>query len=101
VETQTVDQWSAWQYDFTSSPIDSSGRFIDYSVAEASVPDGYKATTNGLDVTNTSTSFLSSLPFTGGTGYSYTTLALAFAGVAMTAGGVAVVAARRSARKRG
>ncbi|MCI1984390.1 MAG: Cna B-type domain-containing protein [Bifidobacteriaceae bacterium] len=102
VETQKVDQWSAWQYGFTdASPIDSSGNFIKYTVSEASVPSGYKASYDGFDITNTSTSLLSMLPFTGGTGYSYTTLALSFAGIALAAGGVAIVASKRAARKRG
>jgi hypothetical protein len=97
VETVTVDQWSAWHYDFNASPVDSSGKFIDYTVAEAKVPDNYTATVNGMNLTNTyqAPHLLYTLPFTGGIGYSYTTLAFVFTGVAVVAGGFALLPKRR------
>jgi hypothetical protein len=99
-ETVTATQWSSWHYDFDSSPVDANGNFINYTVAEAQIPNGYVPSSEGLDLTNKLGTLLSALPLTGGTGYSYTSLALVFAGVAVIAGGTAGLVGRgRRARK--
>jgi hypothetical protein len=98
VETVTTTQWKAWEYDFSASPVDASGNFIDFTVEEATVPDNYKESVDGFNITNTYTGFLSSLPFTGGTGNSFAALALVFAAVSFAAAvGALVVQKRRAA----
>ena len=96
VETVTTNQWQAWEYDFTASPIDASGNFIDFTTQEATVPDDYEASADGLNITNKYAGFLSQLPFTGGTGSSFASLALVFAAVSFAAAvGSLIVQKRR------
>lgn len=98
VQTVTADQWGAWQYDFNAPPVDDRGNFIEYTVREASVPEGYESHVDGLDLTNTSTHLMKSLPVTGGEGVGLPPLAVAVFGAGVV---VALIAARDRARARG
>ncbi|WP_202812988.1 Cna B-type domain-containing protein, partial [Lacticaseibacillus pantheris] len=51
--TKTVTAADNWQYEFTSLPEFAAGQKINYTVQELNVPDGYKASVDGFDVTNT------------------------------------------------
>lgn len=65
VATTTASAASGWGYVFENVPrYDADGNEIVYTVAETPVPEGYVATYDGLNVTNTSSQLVGSLRVT-------------------------------------
>ena len=54
-QTATVSETSGWTYEFTGLDRYQEGREIAYTVEEVNVPDGYTASVEGYNITNTHT----------------------------------------------
>ena len=54
VAEQTVTADNGWNYSFTNLPVFSAGKLIEYTITEDKV-DGYNATVNGANITNSHT----------------------------------------------
>ncbi|MDU7195664.1 MAG: Cna B-type domain-containing protein, partial [Streptococcus sp.] len=54
-QTATVSETSGWTYEFTGLDRYQEGKEIAYTVEEVNVPDGYTASVEGYNITNTHT----------------------------------------------
>ncbi len=54
-QTATVSETSSWTYEFTGLDRYQEGKEIAYTVEEVNVPDGYTASVEGYNITNTHT----------------------------------------------
>ena len=54
-QTATVSETSGWTYEFTGLDRYQEGKEIAYTVEEVNVPDGYTASVDGYNITNTHT----------------------------------------------
>lgn len=54
-QTATVSETSGWTYEFTGLDRYQEGKEIAYAVEEVNVPDGYTASVEGYNITNTHT----------------------------------------------
>ena len=54
-QTATVSETSGWTYEFTGLDRYREGKEITYTVEEVNVPDGYTASVEGYNITNTHT----------------------------------------------
>lgn len=54
-QTATVSETSGWTYEFTGLDRYQEGKEIAYTVVEVNVPDGYTASVEGYNITNTHT----------------------------------------------
>ena len=54
-QTATVSETSGWTYEFTGLDRYQEGKEITYTVEEVNVPDGYTASVEGYNITNTHT----------------------------------------------
>lgn len=54
-QTATVSETSGWTYEFTGLDRYQEGKEIAYTVEEVNVPDGYTASVEGFNITNTHT----------------------------------------------
>ena len=54
-QTATVSEASGWTYEFTGLDRYQEGKEIAYTVEEVNVPDGYTASVEGYNITNTHT----------------------------------------------
>uniref|UniRef100_UPI00066C9442 Cna B-type domain-containing protein n=1 Tax=Streptococcus oralis TaxID=1303 RepID=UPI00066C9442 len=54
-QTATVSETSGWTYEFTGLDRYQEGKGIAYTVEEVNVPDGYTASVEGYNITNTHT----------------------------------------------
>lgn len=54
-QTATVSETSGWTYEFTGLDRYREGKEITYTVEEVNVPDGYTASVDGYNITNTHT----------------------------------------------
>ena len=54
-QTATVSETSGWTYEFTGLDRYQEGKGIAYTVVEVNVPDGYTASVEGYNITNTHT----------------------------------------------
>ena len=54
-QTATVSETSGWTYEFTGLDRYQEGKEIPYTVEEVNVPDGYTASVEGYNITNTHT----------------------------------------------
>ncbi len=54
-QTATVSETSSWTYEFTGLDRYQEGKEVAYTVVEVNVPDGYTASVEGYNITNTHT----------------------------------------------
>lgn len=54
-QTATVSETSGWTYEFTGLDRYQEGKEVAYTVVEVNVPDGYTASVEGYNITNTHT----------------------------------------------